>query len=66
MALPNLLHRLRSSPTLVFGALQVWTSEGNVASDAEKLAKPVLPNTEVALICSAWGNNRTFLQHGMP
>eukprot|EP00983_Pelagomonas_calceolata_P105505 1159136-Pelagomonas_calceolata.AAC.2 len=36
------------------------TSEGSVASDAEKLAELVLPDTEVALICSAWGKNRTY------
>eukprot|EP00983_Pelagomonas_calceolata_P115074 1160154-Pelagomonas_calceolata.AAC.3 len=40
-------------------------SEGSVASDAEKLAKPVLSNTQVGLICSAWGN-RTSLQQTMP
>eukprot|EP00983_Pelagomonas_calceolata_P021519 673765-Pelagomonas_calceolata.AAC.11 len=38
------------------------TSEGSVASNAEKLVKPVLPDTKVALMCSAWGNNRAFLQ----
>eukprot|EP00983_Pelagomonas_calceolata_P101733 1158731-Pelagomonas_calceolata.AAC.2 len=42
------------------------TSEGSVASNAKKLAKPVLPDTEVVLICSAWGNNRTCLQQAMP
>eukprot|EP00983_Pelagomonas_calceolata_P048862 1141252-Pelagomonas_calceolata.AAC.1 len=36
------------------------TSEGSVASDAKKLVKPVLPDTEVALKCSAWGKNRTY------
>eukprot|EP00983_Pelagomonas_calceolata_P099393 1158451-Pelagomonas_calceolata.AAC.8 len=41
-------------PSSVFGG----TSEGSVASDAEKLAKPVLLGTSVSLICSAWGNNR--------
>eukprot|EP00983_Pelagomonas_calceolata_P130206 1161668-Pelagomonas_calceolata.AAC.5 len=34
---------------------QLRTSEGSVASDAEKLAKPVLWGTEVALICSLPG-----------
>eukprot|EP00983_Pelagomonas_calceolata_P012270 391894-Pelagomonas_calceolata.AAC.1 len=42
--------------------VQNLTSGGSVASDAEKLAKPILPYTEVALVCSAWGNHRTFLQ----
>eukprot|EP00983_Pelagomonas_calceolata_P097393 1158243-Pelagomonas_calceolata.AAC.2 len=37
------------------------TSERSATSDAKKMAKPVLPDTEVALICSAWGNNRTSL-----
>eukprot|EP00983_Pelagomonas_calceolata_P018215 570840-Pelagomonas_calceolata.AAC.10 len=41
-------------------------SGGNVARNAENLAKPVLPDTGVALICSAWGNNGTFLQQSMP
>eukprot|EP00983_Pelagomonas_calceolata_P103071 1158878-Pelagomonas_calceolata.AAC.1 len=45
---------------------QLRTSEGGVASSAEKLANPALPDTEVATICSAWGNNRTFLQQAMP
>eukprot|EP00983_Pelagomonas_calceolata_P081265 1155503-Pelagomonas_calceolata.AAC.6 len=38
---------------------------GGVARNAEKLAKPVLPDTEVALICSA-RDNRAFLQQTMP
>eukprot|EP00983_Pelagomonas_calceolata_P021545 674858-Pelagomonas_calceolata.AAC.1 len=37
------------------------TREGSVASDAEKLAKPVLPDTEVALMSNAWGNNRRLM-----
>eukprot|EP00967_Tisochrysis_lutea_P026747 scaffold30885_cov30-Tisochrysis_lutea.AAC.1 len=36
------------------------TSEGSAANDAEKLAKPIRPGTEVALICSAWGKNRAY------
>eukprot|EP00983_Pelagomonas_calceolata_P037807 1136521-Pelagomonas_calceolata.AAC.5 len=39
----------------------IWgTSEGSAASDAGKLEKPVLPDTEVALTCSAWGKNRAY------
>eukprot|EP00983_Pelagomonas_calceolata_P071758 1151392-Pelagomonas_calceolata.AAC.5 len=30
------------------------------------MAKPVLPDIEVALIYSAWGTNRTCLQQTMP
>eukprot|EP00983_Pelagomonas_calceolata_P099002 1158410-Pelagomonas_calceolata.AAC.6 len=43
--------------------LSILTSEGSVASDAEKLAKPtglVLLGTSASLTCSAWGNNRLF------
>eukprot|EP00983_Pelagomonas_calceolata_P109978 1159619-Pelagomonas_calceolata.AAC.6 len=40
------------------------TSEGSVASNAENLAKPVLPDTEVALICRAWGKNRAYSAAG--
>eukprot|EP00983_Pelagomonas_calceolata_P038608 1136852-Pelagomonas_calceolata.AAC.2 len=43
---------------LPFWCLQRMTSGGSVASDAEKLAKPVLLGTSVSLICRAWGNNR--------
>eukprot|EP00983_Pelagomonas_calceolata_P040706 1137740-Pelagomonas_calceolata.AAC.5 len=32
----------------------------------KRTAKPVLPDTEVTLICSAWGNNRAFLLQNMP
>eukprot|EP00983_Pelagomonas_calceolata_P067214 1149403-Pelagomonas_calceolata.AAC.2 len=42
--------------------MHVGTGEGSVASYANKWEKPVFPGTEVALICSAWGNNRTSLQ----
>eukprot|EP00983_Pelagomonas_calceolata_P070923 1150971-Pelagomonas_calceolata.AAC.4 len=39
------------------------TSEGSVASNAGKLAKPALPaQSDCALICSAWSNNCTFLK----
>eukprot|EP00983_Pelagomonas_calceolata_P044712 1139419-Pelagomonas_calceolata.AAC.5 len=37
-------------------------TSGSVASDAEKLVKPVLPDTHVVtLMCSARGNDRIFL-----
>eukprot|EP00983_Pelagomonas_calceolata_P009474 306569-Pelagomonas_calceolata.AAC.1 len=52
----------RLQPWILGGLRGFETSEGSDASDAENLAKPVLPDTELALICNARGNDRAFLQ----